>query len=85
MLVVVGVGGVVCVVCGGSNGVSVGAWVPMGFQLVHGFQWGFSWCMGSNGVSVDPTFLYGVGGVGGGCWCWWFYIAVAIVPITAII
>ena len=62
LLVVAGVGGVVC---GGSNG----------FQLVHGFQW----------VPVDPTFLYGVGGVGGGVGAWWFYIAVAIVPITAII
>jgi len=30
---------------------------------------------------VDPTFLYGAGG---GAGAWWFYIAVAIAPITAI-
>ena len=46
---------------------------------------GFSWCMGFQWVSVDPTFLYGAGGVGGGAGAWWFYIAVAIAPITAII
>ena len=37
------------------------------------------------GFPVDPTFLYGAGGVGGGAGAWWFYIAAAIAPITAII
>lgn len=76
---VVGCGGVLVVLCVlcvvVSMGFSVGVWVSMGFQLVYGFQW----------VPVDPTFLYGVGGVGGGAGVWWFYIVVAIDPITIII
>ena len=36
-LVVVGVVVLCVVVCGGSNGVPVGAWVPMGFQLIQLF------------------------------------------------